>query len=247
MSSTETEPTLARRGSWLLRRLRQRPTSQRLLAYALVTLVLGGLAALAWYLVVDLPVYTVESDGKAYITGIGLTRVFESDAWFSAIGVIVGIVLGVLAWRWFRAQVWLAPIVSGLGAALAGVIGWRLGSFMGPGSFDKRLAAAQVGDVIPISLDLRAPVVLALWVLFAELPILIAAMLFSDPEDQPPELVAGDPAQVDSVPNDMQAFVDFGETTSPTAVAVDAALPEADSAVTIPEPDEDDGVGRSRN
>jgi hypothetical protein len=166
--------------------------------YLLLSVVLGALGAVAWRLIVQLPTYTVQSDGKAVTTQAGLTQVFQSDAWFAGIGAVSGLLLGLLAWRWFRTLGWLAPVLAGLAALVAGVACWQLGSLLGPGPFEQRLAAANPGDVVPISLELHAPVALALWVMMAQLPVLIAASFLRDPED-PPARSAGEIAAVPPV------------------------------------------------
>lgn len=167
------------------RRIPNRALLTRLLAYVIVAVALGVSGAIAWVLLVDLPEYTVEEDGRAFTTQEGITQVFGSDAWFTAIGVVAGIGLGLLAWRWFRTLGWAAPVLAGVAALVSGVTCWQVGNLLGPGSFDERLAQAAAGDVVQIQLDVHAPIVLALWVMTAELPVLIAASLLHDPEDQP--------------------------------------------------------------
>lgn len=153
--------------------------------HLLLSVVLGALGAVVWRLVVQLPAYTVQSDGKAVTTQAGITQVFQADAWFAGIGAVSGLLLGLLAWRWFRTLGWLVPVLAGLAALVSGVACWQLGMLLGPGPFDQRLAAANPGDLVPISLELHAPVALALWVMMAQLPVLIAASLLRDPEDPP--------------------------------------------------------------
>lgn len=165
------------------RALLHRLSAQWIALYALSTVVLGAIGAVVWRLVVQLPGYTVAGDGKAYTTQRDLAAVFAADAWFSGIGAVLGAVLGVLAWRWFRGLGWVAPVMASLAALVAGLVTWQLGSLLGPGAFDRRLAVAEQGDFVPISLELHSPVALALWVLCAVLPVLIASSLLRDPED----------------------------------------------------------------
>ncbi|WP_051208586.1 hypothetical protein [Propionicicella superfundia] len=183
MTAFEPDPDRAAPTSAVRRR--PRGSIQWIALYMLAAIVLGALGAVVWVLVVRLPGYTVESDGKAVITQAGMTQVFQSDAWFAGIGAVAGLLLGLLAWNWFRTLGWIAPVLAGLAALLAGVTCWQLGSLMGPSPFDQRLATASAGDVVSVSLELHAPVALALWVMMAELPVLIAASLLRDPEDPP--------------------------------------------------------------
>ena len=64
-----------------------------------------------WELVVDLPVYKIASDGAASTTERGLTEFFAGDAWFVAIGLLVGLGLGILGWRRFRDLGWPLVVV----------------------------------------------------------------------------------------------------------------------------------------
>ena len=74
----------------------------------------------------DPPAYLVNSDGGASISERGLTEFFAGDAWFCAIGLVVGVAVGLGGWRWFRDLGWpLVLVVCGL--AVAGSVcsaGW---------------------------------------------------------------------------------------------------------------------------
>ena len=62
----------------------------RIGAFVALGLGLGAAAGVLWELVVDLPVYKIASDGAASTTERGLTEFFGGDAWFVAIGLLVG-------------------------------------------------------------------------------------------------------------------------------------------------------------
>ena len=64
--------------------------ARRIGAFVALGLGLGAAAGVLWELVVDLPVYTIASDGAASTTERGLTEFFGGDAWFVAIGLLVG-------------------------------------------------------------------------------------------------------------------------------------------------------------
>lgn len=161
-----------------------RGSLQWMALYVVVSAVVGAIASVIWVNVVDLPGYTVGADGKAYTSQLGLAKVFESDAWFVGIGIPLGLALGILAWRWFRHSGWIAPVLAAVGGLLAAVVCWQLGGLMGPGPFEQRLAAASEGDFVEISLELHALVALVVWVLTAELPVLFAALLLKDPDEE---------------------------------------------------------------
>lgn len=187
----------------------------RVLVYLLISVALGGLGALFWVLIVRLPEYTVEADGRAFTTQEGITGVFGADAWFTGIGIVIGLVVGFLAWRWFRSLGWLAPVLAAVASVVSAVTCWQVGHLLGPGSFDERLAEASPGDIVQIPLDVHAPIVVALWVMTAELPVLIAASLLHDPEDPPPEATQTDLPEVSASPEGPPSPGGITETVEP--------------------------------
>jgi len=132
-------------------------------ALVVLALFVGALAALVWANVTEVPAFLVQSDGHATISEPGLAQVFSSDWWFSVLGVVGGLVLGVASWALLRRVGWPAALAAlGLGLG-AGVTCWLLGEVIGPGAFASRMAAAQAGELVPISLELRSPSALAVW------------------------------------------------------------------------------------
>ena len=85
---------------------------------AVLSAVVGGLAAVFWSAVVRLPNYRVMEDGLATMTERGLTEVVAADAWFVVTGALVGAGLGLVTWKWFRPLGW----PTGLLAAGAGLL-----------------------------------------------------------------------------------------------------------------------------
>ena len=85
-----------------------RPAARIALFFALA-LGLGAAAGVVWWAVVDLPNYLVNSEGGAAINERGLAEFIASDAWFSMIGLVVGLGLGILGWRSFGRLGW--PVV----------------------------------------------------------------------------------------------------------------------------------------
>jgi hypothetical protein len=155
------------------------------LAFAAMAAVVGFLTGVFWWGVVDLPTYTIAQDFRGYTTERGLTEFFGTDAWFSGLGLTVGAALGYVAWRWFKDVGWPVTFVAALGALLAGGICDVTGRWLGPGSFDSRLAAASPGDVIPIDFQLHSPIALVVWAFAGVLPILVASSMGPDAEEEP--------------------------------------------------------------
>lgn len=161
---------------------------KRVLLYAATAVVLGVLAGLVWFAVVKLPAYTVDPDGSAATTVEGLSEFFAGDAWYSAIGLVVGLALGILGWRWFGKSGWLLVPIALVAVLVSAGLCWGLGWLLGPGPLNERLVAAKPGESVPIELTVRAPVAVLVWVLGAILPILGRSSLGPDSEEPRPLL-----------------------------------------------------------
>lgn len=147
---------------------------------------LGAAGGVAWWGLTDLPTYLVGPDGGANTSERGLAQVLGSDAWFTVIGAVVGLVLGTIAWRRLGRTGWPVVLLGTGTAALAALLCWAVGRELGPGEFTARLAAAQPGDRVPIELALRAKASLLVWPFFAVIPILLGSSLGRDEEDPRP-------------------------------------------------------------
>ncbi len=153
--------------------------------FAGMAVIVGIAAAVFWRLVVRLPAYVVQPDGSATVSERALTEFFSGDAWYAAIGMLAGVGLGIATWRRFKGIGWpCAFLAAGLGL-LAGAVCWQLGEVLGGVPFDERLAAANPGDTVPISLALRSPSALAVWAFAAVTPILLGSALGPDEEASP--------------------------------------------------------------
>jgi hypothetical protein len=158
----------------------------RVAAFVALALGLGALAGVVWWALVDLPGYVVGTDGGAGITERGLSEFVAGDAWFCAIGLVVGIALGLVGWRQFRELGWpLVLLVAGV-SVLAALVCWFVGHQLGPTSFVQRLAAAQPGDEVPIELTLRAPASVLTWPFLGIVPVLLGSSLGQDDEEPKP-------------------------------------------------------------
>jgi hypothetical protein len=148
-----------------------------------LALVVGALAAVFWSAVVDLPSYTIQSDGSAVISEHGLSEVVAGDVWYAITGALVGAGLGLVTWKWFRSAGWPVAVLAVAAGLLAGLVCWHLGELIGPGQFEVRIANAQPGDLVPISLKLRSWSALAVWGFAAITPVLLISSLGPDDED----------------------------------------------------------------
>ena len=161
---------------------RRWPDARRVGLFVALGLGLGALSGVVWWAVTDLPTFRVVQGGGASTTERGLAGYIEADAWFVVCGVVVGLVVGLLGWRWFGRAGWPVVLLTALVGAAAGALCWAVGYQIEPGSFAVRLAAAQPGDVVPVDLTVRARSALAVWPLFAVVPVLLASSLGRDPE-----------------------------------------------------------------
>ena len=160
-------------------------TARRVGLFVALGLGLGALGGVAWWAVTDLPTFRVVTGGGAVTSERGLAGYVAADAWFVGCGAVVGVVVGVLAWRWFAALGWPVVVLAVLVGGAAGLLCWAVGYGLGPGAFETRLAAAHPGDQVPVALTVRARPALLVWPLFAVLPVLLGSSLGRDPEVDP--------------------------------------------------------------
>lgn len=159
------------------------PFARSVVVQGVAAALLGALAGALWNWVVDLPGYTVGEDGVATMSERQLVGLFTVDYWFSVIGLLVGLLLGVWAWMTIGRRGWWVVVVAVLTSALAGIIAWRIGEALGPQHFEERLGRATQGQVVPVDFALSAHSALAMWPLGAVIPIMIASAFLPEPDD----------------------------------------------------------------
>jgi hypothetical protein len=161
---------------------RRWPDARRVGLFAALALGLGAASGVGWWAVTKLPTFRVLTGGGAVTSERGLADYIAGDAWFVVCGAVVGLVVGVLGWRWFSSVGWPGVVLVAVLGAAAGLLCWAVGDRIDPGSFAVRLAAAKPGDVVPIDLTVRARATLLVWPLFAVIPMLLGSSLGRDPE-----------------------------------------------------------------
>jgi hypothetical protein len=162
----------------------------RIVGYLALACGLGAAAGVLWWLIVSLPAYRLDSQGRASVSERELTQFFAGDAWFCLLGLLVGVALGVFGYRLLRDLGWPLVLVVVAAGAAAGVLCWAVGYQLGPGEFTPRLAHAPLGGSVPITLTIRAKAALLFWPLCAVTPVLLASSLGKDSEDPSPVLTA---------------------------------------------------------
>ena len=79
----------------LLDEVRPPTYTGRVIGFLALAMGLGAGAGVLWWLVVALPAYQLDSQGRASVTERDLTRFFAGDAWFCLFGLVVGVALGI--------------------------------------------------------------------------------------------------------------------------------------------------------
>ncbi|MDO4783935.1 MAG: hypothetical protein Q3997_02450 [Propionibacteriaceae bacterium] len=156
--------------------------------YLLVTVLLGAAAGLVWESVVRLPRFVLTSDLRAVPSPErDLAAWFAIDAWFSILGLAVGVILGIWSWLWFRRAGWFVTLAATAGALIAAALCWRIGTWLGPEAFEVHLTRALPGDEIEIPFELRSWPAVLLWPFAAITPVMLLSAFTSDASDTSPD------------------------------------------------------------
>ncbi|MDR1077318.1 MAG: hypothetical protein LBL55_01360, partial [Propionibacteriaceae bacterium] len=110
----------------------------------------------------------------------GRAQIFAADAWLAGLGLVVGPILGWLAWRWFGRLGWPATVIAAGAGLIASLVTNQVGRILGPGDFATRLSNAQPGDQVVIEFASHSLVYLAVWIALAVLPVLLGSAWASD-------------------------------------------------------------------
>ncbi len=118
-------------------------------------LVVGVLAGIAWWLLVDPAVYT-SARGGAAMGELELAKRFAVDGWYSVLAVVAGFPAGVgLTW-WRSRDPRLTTLLLLPGAALAAATTSYVGGLLGPDDPGARLEGAARGQTFPVELAVTA-------------------------------------------------------------------------------------------
>lgn len=162
-----------------------RATISRIGTIAALSVLIGAVGALLWANLAVLPSYVVQSDGHAVISELDLAQVFSSTFWFSVLGLVGGLAVGVATWAALRTLGWPVAVLTAAFALLSGGACWLLGELVGPSSFASRMAGAKPGESVRTALHLDSPSALALWVFAAMAVPLFAASLGPEVDGRP--------------------------------------------------------------
>lgn len=148
---------------------------RRGIMFALAAIAGGVALGVVWRLAVHLPSYRVGEDLFASTTERDLAQWVSSDAWFTVLAALGGLVLGTVAWFRLRNLGWLTPVLTVATAMLAALAMWQTGLLLAPDSFAHRVAVAKPGDLVEIDFALRSLSALFMWPFAAVTPVMLAA------------------------------------------------------------------------
>ena len=144
--------------------------------YIATVAVVAVLSGFIWNMIVEVPSYRLDDDFRASIPESELAQMAASDVYFTLVGAVAGLVLGMTAWILFHRLEWLVTIISALGAVTAGIIARHVGEFIGPRRFEERIAQADPGELVRVDFTAHTWVPLAVWVGMAVLPVLFGSL-----------------------------------------------------------------------
>lgn len=140
----------------------------------------GVLAAWLWVELADPPAYQVLRN-TAILGEEQYGREFGVDVTYALIALGLAVPLGLITgWRWHRVG-WPHVVAAVVGAGIAAVLAWRLGIVWGPDNPQDQFPTAQVGDLLPVRLNVHAKGLLLAWPIGALVGLVSAVLLFSRP------------------------------------------------------------------
>lgn len=147
-----------------------------LLDAAVVTvwfLVLGVVGAVIWELVTPLAEYT-RIDDNGILDERELSRQFGATGWFVVIAAAGGALSGFILLLWRDRSPVLMVVLVGLGGALASLAMAQVGLVLGPQDPQQVLPRVDVGDKVPLQLEVEGFGVYLAWSIFALAGALVA-------------------------------------------------------------------------
>jgi hypothetical protein len=159
------------------------PAGRRAFAWFAVPLagsaLIGLLAGLIWGEVAPRALLQEIGSGTAQLVNAETTAFIAADAWFCGIGVVAGLLIGVLGYRFGvapRAGGARAAATAGLilGAVAGAFVMLWLGEQIGLSAYNQHLAFSPNGTLFHASLGLGAKSALAFWPMFTAVVILVA-------------------------------------------------------------------------
>jgi len=151
-------------------------------------LVLGIVGGILWWLLVDPAEFTKADNGALAMGEVELAERFNDDGWFAVIAGVVGLLSGAGVVWWRSRDPLLTVALVLVGSTLAAAVMAFLGQLLGPADPDSVVAAAEVGAMIPMQLEVTGFVCYLVWPLTALAGALL--VLWSPAPDTAPDIVS---------------------------------------------------------
>jgi len=146
-----------------------------------VFLVAGLVVGLVWPQLVE-PVTVTRTDAGIGTAEVELANTFDHDAWYSLLGGVSGLVLGVVLTAWRRSHETVTLLVLVAGALLAAWLSSFIGAWVGPEPAAVALADAPVGATAPDEVRVTSDAAYLAWPVGAVLGAVV--VLWSPPGDR---------------------------------------------------------------
>lgn len=167
MTEPAPDPAPAAAGSAPGSRLLGRGARGDVVAVLGISLVLGLLGGVLWWLLTEPALFTVGEGGSLGMGEVELADRFSATGWFTVLAVVLGVLSGG-ALTWWRNR---DPILTAGLLVLGSVIGTLAmagtGRLLGPPDPEVAAASAQPGDLVPAALLPGATVAYLVWTIAA--------------------------------------------------------------------------------
>jgi hypothetical protein len=127
-----------------------------------ILLALGILGGVVWWLVVSPAEYTKAASG-ASMGELDLGKQFAADGYYVVVAALAGLLAGIALTWWRSRDPVLTTVLLLVGSALAAAAMAVTGHLLGPSGTSAALAAAKIGDKVPVPLKVDAFVVYLTW------------------------------------------------------------------------------------
>ncbi|QNN53075.1 hypothetical protein [Nocardioides mesophilus] len=149
------------------------PAGRDLVAVLGTSLLLGVVAAVLWWLLVDPAEFTRTAAGGLGMGEVELGKRFNDDGWFVVISGVLGLLSGA-GFTWWRSRdPLLTSVLVVLGAALGVATMALLGRWLGPSAPASVADAAATGASLPVPLEVTGAVCYLVWPITALLGALL--------------------------------------------------------------------------
>jgi hypothetical protein len=138
------------------------------LAIVIGSAILGIIGGLIWAAIAPQALFVVASHGVAYVVNPETSAFIAADGWFSIVGIIGGLVIGLAGYLFGARRYGPLPVAGVLvGATAASLLAWWTGRNIGLGSFRHQLGTSKAGTLLRQPADLGAHSALVFWPLAA--------------------------------------------------------------------------------